>query len=141
MIDFTLTENDKAQLARTRAEALICRKYAREYEEREELPPDELPERAEFLASAEAVPESGPDDSPKPVMMALLAMGAYWGDYSIRLKQSGGGSATRLSARREPRSSRRSGAISRFRWRSPSRAVAPIPPWSSAPPSSTATSG
>ena len=75
MIDFTLTENDKAQLARTRAEALICRKYAREYEEREELPPDELPERAEFLASAEAVPESGPDDSPKPVMMALHAMG------------------------------------------------------------------
>jgi len=91
MIDFTLTENDKAQLARTRAEALICRKYAREYEEREELPPDELPEREEFLANAEAVPEPGPDDSPRPVMMALHAMGAYWGDYSIRLKQSGGG--------------------------------------------------
>jgi len=91
MIDFTLTENDKAQLARTRAEALICRKYAREYEEREELPPDELPESKEFLASAEPVPESGPEDSPKPVMMALHAMGAYWGDYSIRLKQSGGG--------------------------------------------------
>jgi hypothetical protein len=91
MIDFTLTENDKAQLARTRAEALICRKYAREYEEREELPPDELPERKEFLASAEAVPEPGPEDSPRPVMMALHAMGAYWGDYSIRLKQSGGG--------------------------------------------------
>ena len=91
MIDFTLTENDKAQLARTRAEALICRKYAREYEEREELPPDELPERKEFLANAEPVPESGPEDSPKPVMMALHALGAYWGDYSIRLKQSGGG--------------------------------------------------
>jgi len=91
MIDFTLTENDKARLARTRAEALICRKYAREYEEREELPPDELPERKEFLASAEAVPESGPDDTPKPVMMALQAQGTYWGDYSIRLKQSGGG--------------------------------------------------
>jgi len=91
MIDFTLTENDKAQLARTRAEALICRKYAREYEEREELPPDELPERKEFLASVEVVPEPGPDDSPRPVMMALHAMGMYWGDYSIRLKQTGGG--------------------------------------------------
>jgi len=91
MIDFTLTENDKAQLARTRAEALICRKYAREYEEREELPPDELPERKEFLANAEPVPESGPEDSPKPVMMALHALGLYYGDYSIRLKQSGGG--------------------------------------------------
>ncbi len=65
MIDFTLTENDKAQLARTRAEALICRKYAREYEEREELPPEELPERKEFLANAEPVPEAGPDDSPR----------------------------------------------------------------------------
>jgi acyl-CoA dehydrogenase len=91
MIDFTLTENDKARLARTRAEALICRKYAREYEEREELPPDELPETKEFLASAETVPEAGPDDTPRPVMMALQVMGAYWGDYSIRLKQSGGG--------------------------------------------------
>jgi len=91
MIDFTLTENDKAQLARTRAEALICRKYAREYEEREELPPDELPEREEFMAKAAPVPESGPDDSPKPVMMALHALGTYYGDYSIRLKQSGGG--------------------------------------------------
>ncbi len=91
MIDFTLTENDKARLARTRAEALICRKYAREYEEREELPPDELPETKEFLANAEAVPEAGPEDTPRPVMMALQAMGTYWGDYSIRLKQSGGG--------------------------------------------------
>jgi acyl-CoA dehydrogenase len=91
MIDFTLTENDKARLARTRAEALICRKYARDYEEREDLPPDELPEREEFLASAEPVPEAGPDDSPRPVMMALQAQGVYWGDYSIRLKQSGGG--------------------------------------------------
>jgi acyl-CoA dehydrogenase len=91
MIDFTLTENDKARLARTRAEALICRKYAREYEEREELPPDELPERKEFLASTAAVPEAGPDDTPRPVMMGLQAMGTYWGDYSIRLKRTGGG--------------------------------------------------
>ena len=57
MIDFTLTENDKAQLARVRAEALICRKYARYYEEREgEFPPDELPEAAEFYASAAPLP-------------------------------------------------------------------------------------
>ena len=41
MIDFTLTENDKAHLARVREEALICRKYARYYEEREgEFPPE-----------------------------------------------------------------------------------------------------
>jgi len=92
MIDFTLTENDKAHLARIRAEALICRKYARYYEEREgEFPPDELPEAAEFYASAEPLPEAAPDDSPATVMMALRAMGIYWGDYSIRMKAARGG--------------------------------------------------
>ncbi len=92
MIDFTLTENDKAQLARIRAEALICRKYARYYEEREgEFPPEELPEAAEFYANAEPLPEAAPDDTPGTVMMALRALGVYWGDYSIRLKATGGG--------------------------------------------------
>jgi len=91
MIDFTLTENDKAQLARVREEALICRKYAREYDEREEFPPDELPETAEFYANAEPLPELGPDDTPGVVMIALRAMGTYWGDYSIRLKRDKGG--------------------------------------------------
>ncbi len=44
MIDFRLTETDKAGLARTRAEALICRKYARYHDENEgEFPPGELP--------------------------------------------------------------------------------------------------
>ena len=92
MIDFTLTENDKAHLARVRAEALICRKYARYYEEREgEFPPDELPEAAEFYANAAPLPEAAPDDTPATVMMALRAIGIYWGDYSIRMKAAGGG--------------------------------------------------
>ena len=92
MIDFTLTENDKAHLARIRAEALICRKYARYYEEREgEFPPEELPETAEFYANAEPLPAAAPDDTPGVVMIALRAMGTYWGDYSIRLKAAGGG--------------------------------------------------
>jgi acyl-CoA dehydrogenase len=92
MIDFTLTENDEAQLARVRAQALICRKYARYYEEREgEFPPDELPETEEFYANAESLPEAAPDDTPGTVMMALRAMGMYWGDYSIRLKREAGG--------------------------------------------------
>ena len=47
MIDFTLTETDKAHLDRTRQAALICRKYAREYDENEkEMPPAELPEES-----------------------------------------------------------------------------------------------
>ena len=36
MIDFRLTDNDKAYIERARAEALICRKYARYYDEHEE---------------------------------------------------------------------------------------------------------
>jgi len=92
MIDFTLTENDKAQLARIREEALICRKYARYYEEREgDFPPDELPETAEFYANAEPVPAPGPEDTPPPVMMALRGKAIYWGDYSVRLKRDRGG--------------------------------------------------
>ena len=35
MIDFRLTETDKAILDRTRAEAVISRRYAREYDDRE----------------------------------------------------------------------------------------------------------
>ena len=44
MIDFTLTENDKAILDRWTEEALLCRKYARYYDEHEEeMAPEELP--------------------------------------------------------------------------------------------------
>jgi len=91
MIDFVLTENDKARLARVREEGLICRKYARHYDEREEFPPDELPETAEFYANAQPVPDAGPEDTDGAVMTALLAQGIYWGDYSIRLTRQGGG--------------------------------------------------
>ena len=44
MVDFRLTDRDKAVLARTRAEAEIARTYARFYDENEgDFPPDELP--------------------------------------------------------------------------------------------------
>ena len=51
MIDFELTENDQKILDEVRSRALICRKYARYYDENEhEFPPDELEE-------AKGVPE------------------------------------------------------------------------------------
>jgi acyl-CoA dehydrogenase len=91
-IDFTLTEHDQAQLAQTREAALICRKYSRYYDEREgEFPPAQLPEAEEYYANLEKLPPGGPEDSPPTVMMALQAIGQYWGDYSIRLRQPGGG--------------------------------------------------
>ncbi|MEE8165578.1 MAG: acyl-CoA dehydrogenase family protein, partial [Myxococcota bacterium] len=88
MIDFRLTETDKKILERTRAEAMICRQYAREYDEREgDMIPDTLPETEEFLANTPPLPTAGPEDTQGPVMMSLQAMGAYWGDYSVRLKR------------------------------------------------------
>ena len=91
MIDFRLTATDEAILARTRAEALISRRYAREFDEREaEVMPDTLPETAEFEARAKAspLPRPGKDDTSPAVMLLLQAMGAYWGDYSVRLRRS-----------------------------------------------------
>jgi acyl-CoA dehydrogenase len=92
MIDFTLTERDQAGLARTRAESLISRNYARQYDENEgELPPDVLPEAEEFYANAEKLATPGPEDTGLPVMAALHSAGQTWGDYSVRLKRAGGG--------------------------------------------------
>jgi acyl-CoA dehydrogenase len=92
MIDFTLTERDQAQLDRTRAAALICRKYARHYDENEgDFPPNELPEAADFYANQKALPESKGDDTAPPVLMVLQAIGQHWGDYSVRLRMGKGG--------------------------------------------------
>ena len=45
MIDFELTKNDQKILDEVRTRALVCRKYARYYDENEhEFPPDELEE-------------------------------------------------------------------------------------------------
>jgi acyl-CoA dehydrogenase len=92
MIDFRLTENDQAAIDRARAEALICRKYARYYDENEEeMAPELLPEAEEFYANAPDVPAAGPDDTSRPVMMGFNAMISHWGDYTIRLRREGGG--------------------------------------------------
>lgn len=88
MIDFRLTETDKAILDRTREEALIARNYARYYDDREsEMIPDELPETKAFYENAKPLPTAGPEDTQPPVMMALQAIGSYWGDYSVRLRR------------------------------------------------------
>ena len=89
MIDFRLTETDKAHLERTRAEAMIARRYAREFDENEaEMIPDTLPETEDFYAQAGELPAVGPEDTQGPVMMLLQCMGQFWGDYSVRLRRS-----------------------------------------------------
>jgi acyl-CoA dehydrogenase len=88
MIDFRLTETDRKILERTRQEGLICRRYAREFDENEaEMIPDALPEADEFYANAPPLPKTGPEDTQGPVMMSLQAIASYWGDYSVRLRR------------------------------------------------------
>ncbi len=92
MIDFTLSERDKALIARDREAALICRKYARYYDENEaEMAPEKLDEADDFYANLAPMPEPGPGDTSRPVMMGLHSMISHWGDYTIRLKREGGG--------------------------------------------------
>ena len=92
MIDFTLTENDEARLARAYQEALYVRDFARDADENEaELPPEVLPGAEEFLASLPKAPAAGPEDTQGPAMITLMAIAQYYGDYTLRPKRSGGG--------------------------------------------------
>jgi acyl-CoA dehydrogenase len=94
MIDFTLTENDQARLARLYAEAQFVRPFVRDADENEaELPPDTLPGAEEFLSGLDKVPAAGPDDTQGPAMMTLGMIASFWGDYSLRARggQGGGG--------------------------------------------------
>ena len=93
MIDFRLSDNDQKKLALVREQAVICREYARYYDENEhEFPPEALPEAKTYKPSIDVgsiVPAE--DDSGLPVIAMLSTMGQTWGDYSVRLTQRGGG--------------------------------------------------
>ena len=85
MIDFTPSKNDQAAFDRARASALICRKYARYYDENEhEMAPETLPETEAFMASHPEIPPPGPEDSSYPTRLSRLSMIHYWGDYTVR---------------------------------------------------------
>jgi acyl-CoA dehydrogenase len=92
MIDFTLTPNDQKVLDAIRREALVCRQYARHYDENEhEFPPDELPEAKDFPATMSLFAGRGPEDTGLGVMSMLLTAGQTWGDYSVRMRRGKGG--------------------------------------------------
>jgi len=92
MIDFTLTPKDQELLDQVRAEALICRKYARYYDEHEEeFIPDEFPESADFETVYRHFAGRTDEDTSMPIISMLLSAGQTWGDYSVRLKRAPGG--------------------------------------------------
>jgi acyl-CoA dehydrogenase len=89
MINFELTDNDRKILAEVREQALICRQYARYYDENEhEFPPDVLEEAEDHPKVYDVfVQNHGEDDTALPVMGMLISMGETWGDYSVRMRR------------------------------------------------------
>lgn len=92
MIDFELSANDRKVLDALRGEALIARKYARQYDENEhEFPPKELPEAKDHPNFMSHMAHRTDRDSSGSVMFTLIAMGSTWGDYSVRLRRQENG--------------------------------------------------
>jgi acyl-CoA dehydrogenase len=91
MIDFELSEHDRKVLQQIRSEALVCRRYARHYDENEdELTPDELEEAGDFPTLSEILRGRSEADTPMSVMSALIAAGLSWGDYAVRVRRGRG---------------------------------------------------
>jgi acyl-CoA dehydrogenase len=92
MIDFTLSEKDQQILATVREEALVCRKYARYYDDHEEeFAPDQLPEAKDFKNPYGLLGKRDELDSSMGVMSMLISAGQTWGDYTVRMRRGTGG--------------------------------------------------
>ena len=92
MIDFQLTDNDQKILGVVREQALVCRRYARHYDENEhEFPPDSLPEAKDNPPAYALLRDRTAEDTSFPVMSMLIAAGESWGDYSVRMRRGSGG--------------------------------------------------
>jgi acyl-CoA dehydrogenase len=91
MIDFELSKKDREILAQLREESLVCRGYARYYDENEhEFPPDELPEASRFPSILRLMAQRGEGDSGMGVFGMLATAAQTWGDYSVRMRQPKG---------------------------------------------------
>jgi acyl-CoA dehydrogenase len=92
MIDFELTKNDQKILDEVRTRALVCRKYARYYDENEhEFPPDELEEAKGQPEIFTMLGERAESDTSFGSLSMLIAAGQTWGDYSVRMRRASGG--------------------------------------------------
>jgi acyl-CoA dehydrogenase len=92
MINFELSDSDRKILEHVREEALVCRRYARHYDENEhEFPPDELPEAAGRKNVYALLRDRDDLDSSLGVISMLITMGETWGDYSVRMRRGKGG--------------------------------------------------
>jgi acyl-CoA dehydrogenase len=92
MIDFEPTPHDAKVLAAVRDQALVCRGYARYYDENEhEFPPEELPEARDHKNPYVLLMQGRSDeDTTLGVISMLISMGETWGDYSVRMNRGKG---------------------------------------------------
>jgi acyl-CoA dehydrogenase len=92
MIDFELSESDQKILDEVRTEALVCRKYARYYDENEhEFPPEELEEARDHRLLPTLLAGRSERDTSFAAMNMLISAGQTWGDYSVRMRRGTGG--------------------------------------------------
>jgi acyl-CoA dehydrogenase len=102
MIEFQLSDTDREILDYVREEALVVRKYAREWDDREsELPPNELPEAKDYPGVERLLAKRGDNgDTSRAVLEMLLTAARSWGDYSVSIRRgkSGLGNAALLGA-------------------------------------------
>ncbi len=88
MIGFNLSDKDQEILDYIRTESLVTRKYAREWDDREdEIAPAELPEAADFPGVEGLMKERSDDDTSLAVLSMLIAAGRCWGDYTVQVRR------------------------------------------------------
>ncbi len=114
MIDFSLSENDRQILDEVRRQALVCREYARYYDDHEdEFAPDELPEASDFASPYAAMAQRDELDSSMGVLSMLVVAGQTWGDYTVRMRRGSGGLGNAaLRASGTPEQQQRWGGVS-----------------------------
>ena len=89
MVDFSLTENDQRILAEMRRQSEVVRKYARYYDDHEDvLPPERLPEAEDFRSPYKVVDQPNEEDTPRHVLRMLLSVIQTWGDYSVVMRRA-----------------------------------------------------
>ncbi len=92
MIDFSLSDQDQEILDYLRKESIVARKYAREWDDREdEIAPAELPEAAEFEGVEGRLAERDKDDTSMEVLGMLIAAERCWGDYTVQVRRGTSG--------------------------------------------------
>jgi acyl-CoA dehydrogenase len=91
MLDFTLTDSDCQLLDAIRAQGLVARKYARYYDENEQLQaPEELPEAGDLPSPGDLLARRTAADSGRAVIGMLMTAAQTWGDYAVQVRRTNG---------------------------------------------------